>query len=970
MSTCLLHPSKLWAEQLPKFEGRVGEKPIIFLIKLEEYAALLGLIDCDRLRCLNLALTSTADNWWEVARRGGLDQEDKQASEGDSSMEDRNLESPKSPGKRPASGQSSPSDGMNDRTNTAEHTPCKQGNVAPLVQPFPMQFSFSPPNSVVMYNQALPGYVNQQKPVYFENQRPSDPRLPVFTPAQLDTSCVNTNSVGQEQNGCSHKSTYYQAISPYSLGAVVSERLTCSPSNRANRVQLCRTMPLVAVGLLDSQLGKPGTITAFGNSAKDAAGRRVFSGICRLHRPFTSLYLRKIGGNGRSPRKPADQRHRPARFPYAKVGVTRPGIEPGRPWWEASILTPQPPVTPETLHALRVREMRRYKCVLVSPVSPPHFLTLDAQLHPALKSCVSLMNSHSTRIIKIVNAKFRLRQLQMLEATLAERLECSPPTKANWVLSPARRHIGFLVSGNRVGRCRWSAGFLRVLPFPPPLHYSAAPLSTHFTLIGCQDLAVRSHPNLSTHLLDDVPTAYLSYPRWGSGQANLQVLPPTRRTIVVQLFPSPGRIGPTLADLPSLKLQRRYYGLMELLLALGSMDARFVRAHALCAALHEVEVGNFLWQFLSSPPDLPSLLPQEATIPRSLSCSGGGGGRSAPHLASRQRLCAAVVSLPTCRPRYCVPAKVCQLPAVAVASNASAQNTKEYRDGTHRLKMSRKAKSKFINRIRLERASQEQFSDTHKTPYDLVKRCRELNADKPSERQRRVGYQPRRRIQNTSQILKHSFGAPVVLSSQRHAPYTRLTLQQHVITLFTNQRLVIHPPADSPANRKFFATRNNQSDTRSVPELHAPNQSRIKRTVPAFASEIGKFREFNDLQARLLSPMHTRAPAVCSLAATPESCQCSTTPDSVGFATSFLAMAFHESATGAAVVEWSDYSSHTKVSRDRLLEGSDFGTRDPFRMMPLVSSFPRGSPVYPALASRLYSFLISFHPHRISRPRC
>ncbi|KAJ8866113.1 hypothetical protein PR048_033637 [Dryococelus australis] len=36
-----------------------------------------------------------------------------------------------------------------------------------------------------------------------------------------------------------------------------------------------------------------------------------------------------------------------------------------------------------------------------------------------------------------------------------------------------------------------------------------------------------------------------------------------------------------------------------------------------------------------------------------------------------------------------------------------------------------KAKSKYRNRIRLERESQKQSSDTHKTPYDRVKRCRE-----------------------------------------------------------------------------------------------------------------------------------------------------------------------------------------------------------------------------------------------------
>lgn len=45
-----------------------------------------------------------------------------------------------------------------------------------------------------------------------------------------------------------------------------------------------------------------------------------------------------------------------------------------------------------------------------------------------------------------------------------------------------------------------------------------------------------------------------------------------------------------------------------------------------------------------------------------------------------------------------------------------------------------KAKSKYRDRIRLERASQEQSSDTRKTPYDRVKRCRERKRMKASER--------------------------------------------------------------------------------------------------------------------------------------------------------------------------------------------------------------------------------------------
>ncbi|KAJ8889272.1 hypothetical protein PR048_008770 [Dryococelus australis] len=50
---------------------------------------------------------------------------------------------------------------------------------------------------------------------------------------------------------------------------------------------------------------------------------------------------------------------------------------------------------------------------------------------------------------------------------------------------------------NRAGRCRWSAGFLGDLPFPPPLHSGAAPCSPFFTLIGSQDLKAAGK---TTHL--------------------------------------------------------------------------------------------------------------------------------------------------------------------------------------------------------------------------------------------------------------------------------------------------------------------------------------------------------------------------------------------------------------------------------------------------------------------------------------
>ncbi|KAJ8882843.1 hypothetical protein PR048_014657 [Dryococelus australis] len=80
-------------------------------------------------------------------------------------------------------------------------------------------------------------------------------------------------------------------------------------------------------------------------------------------------------------------------------------------------------------------------------------------------------------------------------------LACSPPTKANGFI-PRPGHSRIFASGNCGGRCRWSADFLGDLSFPLPFYSGAAPYSPRFTLIGSQDLAVESHPNLFTRPLN------------------------------------------------------------------------------------------------------------------------------------------------------------------------------------------------------------------------------------------------------------------------------------------------------------------------------------------------------------------------------------------------------------------------------------------------------------------------------------
>ncbi|KAJ8888795.1 hypothetical protein PR048_008287 [Dryococelus australis] len=82
-----------------------------------------------------------------------------------------------------------------------------------------------------------------------------------------------------------------------------------------------------------------------------------------------------------------------------------------------------------------------------------------------------------------------------MDATVAERLACSPPTWAIRVHSPAGS-LRIFACGNRAGRCRWSAGFLGDLPFPPPFHSGVASYSPK-----SPSLALKTSQNLFTNLV-------------------------------------------------------------------------------------------------------------------------------------------------------------------------------------------------------------------------------------------------------------------------------------------------------------------------------------------------------------------------------------------------------------------------------------------------------------------------------------
>ncbi|KAJ8866337.1 hypothetical protein PR048_032180 [Dryococelus australis] len=107
--------------------------------------------------------------------------------------------------------------------------------------------------------------------------------------------------------------------------------------------------------------------------------------------------------------------------------------------------------------------------------------------------------------------------------------------------------------GNRAGRWRWSAGFLGELPFPPPLHSSAASYTqlTSSSFVSL-DLDVKSRPNLSTPSLHS-KARYLICPvqRYDGNTAHLARRSDEAlgvRVSVARIAPSPldlGRGGPS-----------------------------------------------------------------------------------------------------------------------------------------------------------------------------------------------------------------------------------------------------------------------------------------------------------------------------------------------------------------------------------------------------------------------------------------
>ncbi|KAJ8890229.1 hypothetical protein PR048_009737 [Dryococelus australis] len=219
--------------------------------------------------------------------------------------------------------------------------------------------------------------------------------------------------------------------------------------------------------------------------------------------------------------------------------VTRQGIEPGTPWWEASSLTAQPPLlnlipvdfylwgllkapvngtdvdnaddlwqaggggggsAREPRLGTRQRVQSRRTVRDTEGAQPPRCRRRDpGSTQVGAKPGVQLYRPRGGRgtVTRHPAAVRALLPTDKSSAFLGGR--DGPVVKllaSHLGGAPGFSHVG-IVPGVTAGR-RVSSGDL---PFPPPLHFSATPSSPHFVLMDSQYHDVKSRPDLLTHSL-------------------------------------------------------------------------------------------------------------------------------------------------------------------------------------------------------------------------------------------------------------------------------------------------------------------------------------------------------------------------------------------------------------------------------------------------------------------------------------
>ncbi|KAJ8889971.1 hypothetical protein PR048_009476 [Dryococelus australis] len=266
-----------------------------------------------------------------------------------------------------------------------------------------------------------------------------------------------------------------------------------------------------------------------------------------------ALEFKGIGKRKNFQEKPANQRHRPARFLHVKIWVTSPGIEPvSTRWWMTiesflAICYPghrrgrvaggdffPPPSPPQTRISLTLTLRRCRGQAATSPrvifnstspsaaapewpaSLPPRRLS-PARGDSALverRRWALLAGSCSTTLATQLAMSLSVAPPSPVSIYTLYQLVRSYPTKANRVQSPAGS-LRIFVSGNRAERCHWSVDFLGDLPFPPPFHSGAAPYSLQSPSSAIMILAVTSRPNIFTHSHYKSPSRHSTGGKWG-----------------------------------------------------------------------------------------------------------------------------------------------------------------------------------------------------------------------------------------------------------------------------------------------------------------------------------------------------------------------------------------------------------------------------------------------------------------------
>ncbi|KAJ8873891.1 hypothetical protein PR048_024727 [Dryococelus australis] len=500
---------------------------------------------------------------------------------------------------------------------------------------------------------------------------------------------------------------------PRARKATVAERFARSPPTKANRVQSsagspesctwesCRTMPLVGGFSRGDRSFRhrsiSTSITLIGSDDLDPMrvkrGKNGASPEC------------KGGGNRRTPSKPAHWRYRlftPLSFgaiPTSEnLGANPPGTELGSPRWQATILIPVKGKA--DLYYLDV--FRSYTGLAFSSPEQTKFNTSSPREVRSTKPLMRVSELNSLRcgwLAHVISVGFLGSSSAppgRFSYTVASvsRQNCDV-RRGKWLVSRITASWSWLGGGRGGGGV--------VVTTPPPLQ------PTHGArLMNMQDaMSARNPPGFSP---GELSTGHPSIAAVGrrKGEAVLSWSaaaaigatpppPPPRINEGIEITPGPGvshpRSAATAHRVPHFP---------------GSAEwTRKVPCQPDDAAGRRVFLGisrSFL-------PCILALLHTHLTSPSSALKTGPPKS---------------LHSTPPCQPLAKIIIKSPWKEMPQMAAVYPQRDVKRWHI---------KWRSDMINRIRLERASQKQSSDTHKTPYDRVKRCRERKTNiKASER--------------------------------------------------------------------------------------------------------------------------------------------------------------------------------------------------------------------------------------------